>query len=61
MERPEAEFLYGGGLTQQPLGFGIVAGSGGLLRRLDNGRRIEQIGLTTTTSRVPALVPSATG
>ena len=35
VEGPEASFLYGGGLTQQPLGSGIVAGSGGLLRSLD--------------------------
>ena len=43
VEGPEAEFLSGGGLTQEPLGFGIVAGSGGLLRRRDYGRRIEHI------------------
>src|SRR5687767_6794415 len=41
---PEADFLYGGGLAQQPLGLGIVAGSGGLLRGLEDGRRIEHIG-----------------
>jgi hypothetical protein len=35
VERPEANFLYGDGFTQQPLGFGIVAGSGGLLRSLE--------------------------
>ena len=44
VDRPEAELLYGDGLTQQPLSFGIVAGSDGLLRRLDEERRIEQIG-----------------
>ena len=44
VEGPEADFLYGGGLTSEPLGFGIVAGSGGLLRRLDYGRRIEHLG-----------------
>src|SRR5262245_43617665 len=43
VEGPEAEFLYGGGLTQQPLGFGIVGGSGGVLRRFEDGRRIEHI------------------
>jgi hypothetical protein len=44
VEGSEGDFLYGGGLAQQALGLGIVAVSGGLLRGLDDGRRIGHIG-----------------